>query len=212
MTPGKTPYEMLNKSQPTLAHLRVFGARCFARIPMELQEKLGPHSHEAIFMGYPPGVKAWHCRDTATGVFFNSRDVVFDEAFTNHPFPDSDDDEDDKYPTVHRAPAPASTPTPIMPTPAVSAPPQQSSHIPVLTEKGQVFKSQLLSDQAWLARQREIWTAKIQGVPPPPHQTDNRSNTSLTRAATGPVGFASASTSPVESEELTPDNKEIGFP
>jgi hypothetical protein len=31
--------------------------------------------------------------------------------------------------------------TPVMPAPAVSAPPQQSSHIPVLTEKGQVFKS-----------------------------------------------------------------------
>jgi len=30
LPPGKTPYEMLNKSQLTLAHLRVFGARCFA--------------------------------------------------------------------------------------------------------------------------------------------------------------------------------------
>jgi hypothetical protein len=57
LPPGKTPYEMLNKSQLTLAHLRVFGARCFTRIPMELQEKLGPRSREAIFMGYPPGVK-----------------------------------------------------------------------------------------------------------------------------------------------------------
>jgi hypothetical protein len=51
LPPGKTPYEMLNKSQPTLAHLCVFGARCFARIPMELQEKLSPHSRETIFMG-----------------------------------------------------------------------------------------------------------------------------------------------------------------
>jgi hypothetical protein len=81
---------------------------------MELQEKLSPCSCEAIFMGYPPGVKAWRCRDAATSVFFNSRDVVFDEAFTNCPFPDSDDDEDDENPTIHRAPVPAPTPTPVV--------------------------------------------------------------------------------------------------
>jgi len=63
LPPGQTPYEMLTGSQPTLTHLCVFGACCFARIPSELQEKLGLHSREAIFMGYPPGVKAWHCRD-----------------------------------------------------------------------------------------------------------------------------------------------------
>jgi hypothetical protein len=54
--------------------------------------------------------------------------------------------------------------------------------------------------------------AKIQGVPPPPHQTDDWSDTSSTRAAMGPVGSVNASTSPAVSEELTPDNEEIGFP
>jgi transposase InsO family protein len=53
---GKTPYEMLHKVKPDLSHIRMFGARCFTRIPSELQQKLGPKSCEAIFMGYAPGV------------------------------------------------------------------------------------------------------------------------------------------------------------
>lgn len=59
LLPGKMPYEMLNRTQPMLTHLCVFGTRCFTRIPTELQEKLSPWSCEAIFIGYPPGVKAW---------------------------------------------------------------------------------------------------------------------------------------------------------
>jgi transposase InsO family protein len=55
---GKTPYKMLHGVQPNLAHLCVFGSCCFACIPKELQEKLGPRSREAVFLGYPPGVKA----------------------------------------------------------------------------------------------------------------------------------------------------------
>jgi len=66
------PYDMLHGAKPDISHLRVFGARCFVCIPTELQEKLGPRSREGIFLGYPPGVKAWRCRDTITGTFFNS--------------------------------------------------------------------------------------------------------------------------------------------
>ncbi|KIJ11431.1 hypothetical protein PAXINDRAFT_57459, partial [Paxillus involutus ATCC 200175] len=54
-----TPYEMRHSMQPNLSHLRIFGARCFACIPPELQMKLGPRSREAIFVGYPLGVKAY---------------------------------------------------------------------------------------------------------------------------------------------------------
>ncbi|KIK44428.1 hypothetical protein CY34DRAFT_41366, partial [Suillus luteus UH-Slu-Lm8-n1] len=60
----------------------------------EFQEKLGPRSREAIFMGYAPDGRAWHCCDTATGSFFNSRDVIFDETFSSHPFPTNSDDLD----------------------------------------------------------------------------------------------------------------------
>ncbi|KAG2067622.1 hypothetical protein BDR04DRAFT_1026924 [Suillus decipiens] len=58
LDPGLMPYEMLHGKKPNMSHLQVFGAWCFMHIPAKLQEKLGPQSHEAVFMGYPPGVKA----------------------------------------------------------------------------------------------------------------------------------------------------------
>jgi hypothetical protein len=76
---GKTPFEMVHGSPPDISHLRVWGSRCFARIPTELQTKLGKRSWECKFMGYPDGVKGYRVRDTSTGTFFKSRDVIFDE-------------------------------------------------------------------------------------------------------------------------------------
>ena len=45
LLPGMTSYEVVNGKKPDLSHLRVFGARCWARIPTELQSKFGPKSH-----------------------------------------------------------------------------------------------------------------------------------------------------------------------
>lgn len=59
LPPGRTPYEMLHGQRPNLSHLRVWGSRAFAHIPLELQAKLGPKSREVLFMGYPPGVKGY---------------------------------------------------------------------------------------------------------------------------------------------------------
>jgi hypothetical protein len=111
---------MLHGMKPDISHLRVFRAHCFIQIPPELQEKLGPHSHEAVFVGYPPGVKAWHCCDLVTGTFFNSCDVIFDKTFSNCPFPSTDsDNEDDDYPIpTFVGHAPPST-TPIVTPPTV---------------------------------------------------------------------------------------------
>jgi hypothetical protein len=73
LPPGITPFEVVNGRQPDLAHIRVFGSRCFARIPSELQVKLGPHSRKAIFLGYPEGTKGYRLRDQASGTFFVAR-------------------------------------------------------------------------------------------------------------------------------------------
>ena len=78
--PGNiTPFEAFYGRQPNVSHLHVWGCRCFARIPSELQTKLGIRSRECIFMGYPDGVKGYHVRDRSSGSFFVSRDVLFDE-------------------------------------------------------------------------------------------------------------------------------------
>ncbi|KIJ15726.1 hypothetical protein PAXINDRAFT_48617, partial [Paxillus involutus ATCC 200175] len=74
-----TPFEVLYGHKPDLSHLRIFGSQCFAWIPPEQQIKNGPHSREAIFMGYPDGVKGWRLRDAQLGSFFNSQDVIFDK-------------------------------------------------------------------------------------------------------------------------------------
>lgn len=82
---GKTPFELLHGYKPDVTHLRVFGSRCFARIPPETHIKNGPHSREALFLGYPDGMKGWRLRDVKTGSIFNSRDVVFDEGSVTTP-------------------------------------------------------------------------------------------------------------------------------
>lgn len=181
LPPGKTPYEMLHAIKPDVSHLRVFGSRCFARIPLELQEKMGPHSREALFMGYPPGVKAWRLRDKVTGAFFNSRDVIFDESASGRPFPDSDDEEDNAVPArpITAVPVQPSTAPPSVPmpqhtstsaptsTPYTLPPPRISTRARTGTERGRAYQEKLEADRTRLARQRELRLARINGVPPP---------------------------------------------
>ena len=42
---GITPYKMVNGCKPDVSHLHIFGLRCWAQIPTELQTKFGPHSY-----------------------------------------------------------------------------------------------------------------------------------------------------------------------
>ena len=70
---------MFYNKKPDISHLRVFGARAFAHVPLEMQTKLGVKSRECLFMGYPPGQKGYRVRDLATGTFFTSTAVIFDE-------------------------------------------------------------------------------------------------------------------------------------
>ena len=54
LPPNVTPFEVFHDHKPSVAHLRVWGVRCFAHVPVELQTKLGVKSVECLFMGYPP--------------------------------------------------------------------------------------------------------------------------------------------------------------
>jgi hypothetical protein len=203
---GKTPYEMLHGTQPTLSHLHVFSDCCFAHIPTELQQKLGPHSCEAIFMGYPPGVQAWRCRYSVTGAFFNSRDVIFDESLSNRPFPYSDDDDDDA-PAQPKCAMPNTTPAPAPIEPPHAVTICHSSHIPVPTEKGQHLKDCLVSDKACLAQQCELHTACINGVPPLAG-----AETVDAPIITAPMHMPESAAPPsVDPDMIVPDDTEVGF-
>ena len=81
---GITPYEILQTTKPDVSHLRTWGVRCFAHVPVELQTKLGNKSVECLFMGYPPGGRGYRVRSLATNHFFDSGNVIFDENIPYH--------------------------------------------------------------------------------------------------------------------------------
>ena len=76
---GVTPFEMFHGRKPDVSHLRVWGVRCFAHVPVELRGKLGEKSRECLFMGYPPSQRGYRVRDVQTNHFFTSGSVIFDE-------------------------------------------------------------------------------------------------------------------------------------
>jgi hypothetical protein len=125
--PGTTPYQLVNGRKPDLAHLHVFGSRCFTRIPRELQAKLGPHSRQAIFVGYPEGTKGYRLRDK-TGTFFVARDVIFDENFPSTMHTD-DSDSDDEPDAADPSPIlSTSVTTPASPIPTSVPAPRRLKH------------------------------------------------------------------------------------
>jgi len=170
LPPGQTPYEMLHGQRPNLSHLRVWGCRGFAHIPLEQQAKLSPKSREILFMGYLPGVKGYRVRDVATGQFFNSRDIIFNENLSlphltgEAPAPlvdavDDSDDDGDTVPSVTLPPtAPtrtASPPTDVLPAPVTSVMPDplcRSTRSRALTEAGHIFQEGLEWTKVCLAR------------------------------------------------------------
>src|SRR6266511_4907093 len=74
-----TPFQVLKNTKPDISHLKVWGVRCFAHVPVELQTKLGAKSCECLFMGYPPSGRGYHVRSLTTNHFFDSGNVIFDE-------------------------------------------------------------------------------------------------------------------------------------
>ena len=75
-----TPYEVLNKSRPSIDHLRVFGCVCFVLIPGELRNKLEAKSTKAMFIGYSTHQKGYKCYVPETRRVLVSRDVKFMES------------------------------------------------------------------------------------------------------------------------------------
>jgi hypothetical protein len=79
-----TPYEALKSTKPDVSHLKTWGVRCFAHVPLELQTKLGHKSVECLFMGYPPSGRGYRVRSLVSNHFFDSGNVIFDENIPYH--------------------------------------------------------------------------------------------------------------------------------
>ena len=160
LPPGKTPYKMVNNRKPDLFHLHIFGSRCWARVPTELQSKLGPKSHQAIFMGYPEGVKGYRLRDSSTGTFFVVRDVIFDEDLLGN-VTDNDEEEESVAPPTPSTATPQAvaalvpgTPAALIPVPAAAASPLIMPHRSMrahnMTEAGKAFAEERAAAKARL--------------------------------------------------------------
>ena len=74
-----TPYEIMFGRKPNLAHVRVFGSRCWYYLGMQKVDKLDKRAREAIMVGYARGPRGYKLWDLADGKVVVSRDVRFDE-------------------------------------------------------------------------------------------------------------------------------------
>ena len=78
--PGCIPLESFLGKRQDISHLRVFGAKCWAKIPVGLGgSKLDPRSVECRLLGYATGKGNYKVQDVASCRVFVSRDVVFEE-------------------------------------------------------------------------------------------------------------------------------------
>jgi hypothetical protein len=83
--PGKIPLESFSGKRQSVLHLRVFGAKCWAKIPtvhgvqVTGGSKLDPRGVECRLLGYTDGNGNYKVQDVATRRVFVSRDVVFEE-------------------------------------------------------------------------------------------------------------------------------------
>ena len=75
-----SPFEVLNKTRPSIDHMRVFGCLCFVLIPGEQRNKLEAKSTRAMFIGYSPNQKGYKCYEPETRRVLVSRDVKFVES------------------------------------------------------------------------------------------------------------------------------------
>ena len=120
---GVTPYEILKTSKPDVSHLRTWGVRCFAHVPVELQTKLGHKSVECLFMGYPPSGRGYRVRSLATNHFFDSGNVIFDENIPYHALHEVSSTPID-YSSLPFSPLSPDNIEPTAPTPSTSPPPE----------------------------------------------------------------------------------------
>ena len=87
--PGSIPLEAFTGKRQNITHLRVFGVKCWAKIPtihgaqVTGGSKLDPRSVPCRFLGYATGTGNYKVQDVETRRVYISRDVIFEEGLPN---------------------------------------------------------------------------------------------------------------------------------
>jgi len=80
---NQTLYELWYGKSLTVKHFRVFGTKCFIKMTNEKLGKFKSRAVEGIFLGYSSRSKGYKCYNKRFPNFFESIDVVIDEACRN---------------------------------------------------------------------------------------------------------------------------------
>ena len=76
---GATPFEALHGHKTNASHLRVFGSKAWAKIPLDKWKAFQAQSSECILLGYVDDEKAYKIMEVATRICFIERSVQFKE-------------------------------------------------------------------------------------------------------------------------------------
>ena len=76
---GVTPFEALHGYKPNVSHLRVFGSKARARIPLDKRKAFQAQSSKCILLGYAEDAKAYKLMEVDTRRCFIERSVQFEE-------------------------------------------------------------------------------------------------------------------------------------
>ena len=72
---GVTPFEALHGYKPNVSHLRVFGSKSWARIPLDKRKAFQAQSSKCILLRYADYAKAYKLMEVATRRCFIERSV-----------------------------------------------------------------------------------------------------------------------------------------
>ena len=134
--PGKIPLQSFTGNRQTVSHLRVFGSKCWAKIPtvhgnqVTGGSKLDPRSIPCRFLGYATGTGNYKVQDLETRRVYVSRDVIFEEGLPRRTLPGVGEEQNPLFDILDTNIPPANVHTPITPVEpniAIPAEPQQPS-------------------------------------------------------------------------------------
>ena len=76
---GVTPFKAVHGYKPNVSHLRFFGSKSWARIPLDKRKEFQAQCSKCILLGYAEYAKAYKLMEVETRICFIERSVQFEE-------------------------------------------------------------------------------------------------------------------------------------